>query len=92
MGHYSVQAFCRDLIIDEAEEIVLDSGTNVFSVITDDIEGLTARLEEKGATIKSVDQLDELEAVAPVEDQMKAFGLDSEMPELPPIRIEHGRS
>lgn len=75
-AHYAVRAFCRGLVADETEKVVLDSGVNVFSVVTEDIDGLTARLVEQGAEIQGVDRLDALDPVEPVGERMQQLGLD----------------
>lgn len=93
-AHYAVRAFCRGLVVDETEKVVLDSGVNVFSVVTEDIEGLTARLVEQGAEIQGVDRLDALDPVEPVGERMQRLGLDV-VPDdaggmwLPATQVQH---
>ena len=65
MGYYSFVAFARHPVSIPDPLILLGSGLNTFTAVTDDLEGLKALLENEGVDIRETHRLDALESVPP---------------------------
>lgn len=59
MGYYSIRAFSRVSVqYQEPSIIFIEPGMNVFTVLTDDVEGLVTKLKADGIRVDQVNKLD----------------------------------
>lgn len=87
MGYYSFTAIATHTVSLKNPYILLGPGLNVFTAVTDDLEGLKALLESEGVDIKSVNRLDGLEPVPP--ESLLLPGEDPRV--LVPLLGDHGK-
>ena len=65
MGYYSIVAVARQPVAIPDPLVLLDTGLNVFTAQTDDLEGMLDALKNEGVTVKKVNRLDGLPSVEP---------------------------
>lgn len=65
MGFYSVIAIAKHPIAFPDPFLLLDTGRNVFTVLTDDFEDFRTKLSEEGAEVIESNRLDEHQALDP---------------------------
>lgn len=67
MGFYSIVAVAKQPIAFPDPLILLDKGRNVFTVLTEDLEGLREKLKTEGVEIVQANRLDEHQPLYPQE-------------------------
>lgn len=85
MGYYSFEAIARQPVAIPYPMILLDSGLNVFTAQTDDLENLLATLKAEGVTVRKVHQLDGLAPVPATETLLLPNERDNEV-----LQLSHG--
>lgn len=63
MGYYSFIAVARQPVAIPDPMVMLDTGRNVFTAQTDDLEAFLKQLVEEGVVVQQVHRLDTFEAV-----------------------------
>ena len=69
MRYFSIVAFAKGEAELPEHRVTLDSGVNVFSIYTDDVDAVIAQLVEQGVQVQSVHALDAFESVPPPPDE-----------------------
>ena len=60
MGYYSIVAIASHPVGIARPGVLLDTGVNVFTAQTDDLQGFLKTLKDEGVTVQRVHQLDGL--------------------------------
>lgn len=70
MGFYSIVAVAKQPVAVPEPLILLDRGRNVFTVHTEDLEGLREKLKTEGVEIVQANRLDDHQPLDPSETLM----------------------
>lgn len=87
MKQYSIEAIASKPVALPDPLVLLDTGFNVFTVMTDDLEGIKAMLENEGVTFKSINCIEQdvpvrlEDELLPDESLAKVLGYGQEIPE-----------
>ena len=88
MGFYSFVAISRHPVTIPDPLILLGKGTNTFTALTDDVDGLVELLTSEGVDVREVHSLDNLEAVPIAEGLLLPGEAAAEMLSLPDGSID----
>lgn len=85
MGYYSIVGIAKQPVAIPDPMIMLDTGLNVFTAQTDDLDGLLVTLKNEGVLVQKVHQLDGHTPVEASETMLLPHEREAH-------RLEHGKT